>query len=100
MKTPWFREFDLDYWRMREALGFPIPDRIDRRFRKKLAGNGGHNPFKCGVCDARRKFPGLHISEDIRSLRRRLTGPDREDFEHRLALALREDFRTVEPSQS
>jgi len=58
----WLREFDLEYWQMREALGYPIPDRIDRRFPRKLAGNCGINPHKCGVCEARKRFPELHAA--------------------------------------
>lgn len=67
------REFDLEYWQMREALGFPIPDRIDRRWPRKLSGNGGVNPFECGKCNARKRYPGVNIAVDLLNLHDRLT---------------------------
>ena len=82
------REFDLTYWQMREALGYSIPDRIDRRWPRKFVGNGGQNPFQCGICAARKSDPGLHTSCDIRWAREHLTGHQLEDFEHRVGLAL------------
>lgn len=81
----WLREFDLEWWQMRAALGFPIPDRIQRRWPHGM--NMG-NPFKCGACAARWSFPGLHVSQDIRLFRERLTGAERDDFEHRVGKAL------------
>lgn len=79
------REFDLEYWQMRAALGHPIPVRIEARWPHGM--NMG-NPYKCGVCAARRRFPGLHVSQDIRLFRERLTGVERDDFEHRVGKAL------------
>lgn len=62
MKKPSIlREFDLTYWQMRSVLGFPIPSRIEARWPHGM--NMG-NPFKCGFCDARRKFPDLHLKID------------------------------------
>lgn len=90
MTTPWYREFDLAYWQMREALGFPIPDRIDQRFRGKLAGNGGGNPFSCGKCSARMKYPGVNVAHDILWFWDHLSGAELEDFHHRIRLALHE----------
>lgn len=87
-KAPWWREFDLSYWQMREALGFPIPDRIDRRFPRKLYGNGGHNPFKCGLCEARRRYPATNVSYDVKLQRQLLRGDDRREFEERITEAL------------
>jgi len=87
-KAPWWREFDLSYWQMREALGFPIPDRIDRRFARKLSGNGGRNPFKCGPCDARRRYPATNVSYDVKANRERLRGDARREFEARITEAL------------
>ena len=63
------REFDLTYWRMMEALGYPIPDRIDRRFPRKLVGNCGVNPFECGKCRARKLFPTTNFTAELRHLR-------------------------------
>lgn len=83
-----WREFDLAYWQMREALGYPIPNRIDRRFPKKLGGNGGHNPFQCGLCAARKLYPATNLSCDVLATRRRLTGDDRREFEERITEAL------------
>lgn len=56
----WLRQFDLEYWQMREALGYPIPNWVDRRWPRKFQGNAGVNPHKCGMCDARQKYPHLH----------------------------------------
>ena len=69
-KAPWYREFDLAYWQMREALGYPIPDRIDRRFPRKLAGNCGLNPFMCGKCEARRRYPEANGAAEAVAARR------------------------------
>lgn len=41
----WLRYFDLEYWQMREALGYPIPAWVDRRWPRQLQGNAGRNPF-------------------------------------------------------
>lgn len=43
--TRLFRYFDLEYWQMREALGFPIPSWVDRRWPRQFQGNAGRNPF-------------------------------------------------------
>jgi len=56
----WLRYFDLEYWQMREALGYPIPNWVDRRWPRQLQGNGGSPPVKCGICEARRLHPDLH----------------------------------------
>ena len=62
---PWakLRRLELENWQMREALGYPIPNAVDRRFPRQLAGNCGVNPFKCGKCGAREKYPHLHKDE-------------------------------------
>jgi hypothetical protein len=39
------RYFDLEYWQMREALGYSIPAWVDRRWPRKLQGNAGKNPY-------------------------------------------------------
>ena len=83
-----FREFDLQYWQMREALGYPIPDRIDRRFKRKLCGNGGNNPFKCGICEARRLYPALNISSDVERASQAMSPDDLADFHARILKAL------------
>jgi hypothetical protein len=54
----WLRFFDLEYWQMREALGYGIPSWVDRRWPRKLAGNAGTNPFRCGACGARAEPEG------------------------------------------
>lgn len=41
----WLRYFDLEYWQMREALGYSIPAWVDRRWPRQLQGNAGSNPF-------------------------------------------------------
>lgn len=41
----WLRYFDLEYWQMREALGYSIPAWVDRRWPRRLQGNAGVNPF-------------------------------------------------------
>jgi hypothetical protein len=87
-KPSFLREFDLAYWQMREALGYPIPNRIDQRFPKKLSGNGGHNPFQCGPCAARKLYPATNLSCDVLANRRRLTGDERREFEERITEAL------------
>jgi hypothetical protein len=51
-----FREFDLDYWQMRSALGYPIPSRIEARWPHSM--NMG-NHYRCGMCDARKQNPHL-----------------------------------------
>lgn len=56
----WLRYFDLEHWQMREALGYSIPSWVDRRWPRGLAGNAGHNPYKCGKCHARKLYPELH----------------------------------------
>lgn len=54
------RRFDLEYWQMREALGYPIPNWVDRKWPRKLSGNAGDNPFRCGPCQARQRYPELY----------------------------------------
>ncbi len=94
-----FREFDLVYWQMREALGYPIPDRIDRRFPRKLSGNDGHNPFACGKCEARRRFPGVNLAHDILELHDHLPPDQWIDVERRIRLAFHEiDSRLESPT--
>lgn len=83
-----FREFDLQYWQMREALGYPIPHRIDKRFPRKLGGNGGTNPFQCGPCAARRMYPALNISSDVEHAARTMSPDDLADFHARILKAL------------
>lgn len=39
------RYFDLEHWQMREALGYPTPAWVDRRWPRQLQGNCGRNPF-------------------------------------------------------
>lgn len=39
------RRYDLEYWQMREALGYPIPAWVDRRWPRQLQGNAGTNPY-------------------------------------------------------
>lgn len=31
----WLRYFDLEYWQMREALGYSIPSWVDRRWPRQ-----------------------------------------------------------------
>lgn len=88
-KPQWWREFDLRYWQMREALGYAVPARIDRRFPRQLGGNGGTNPFQCGLCEARRLHPGLHVASDIHRMDE-LSADKRDDFKHRVSIALAE----------
>lgn len=65
------RRYDLEYWQMREALGFSIPTWVDRRWPRQFQGNAGKNPFECGVCASRRLYPELqdvrrvHVTSDI-----------------------------------
>lgn len=54
----WLREFDLEYWQMRSALGYSIPVRIDERWPGKIMRN---NPYQCGICAARQKNPHLFV---------------------------------------
>lgn len=84
----WLRRFDLEYWQMREALGYPIPDWVDRRWPRKLQGNGGTSPIRCGTCEARRRYPATNISQDIRAARARLQGDERKDFDERVIEAI------------
>lgn len=84
------RAVDLHYWQMREALGYPIPDWVDLRWPRKFAGNGGHNPFRCGKCDARRKFPGVNLAHDVLSLHDHLPPDDWADVDRRVRLAFAE----------
>jgi len=86
-KPQWWRAFDRDYWEMRAALGYSIPHWVDKRFRLTA---GPPSKFRCGLCEARKRFPGLHVASDIRHFRDSLMGSDREDFEHRIGLALYE----------
>ncbi len=85
MKSKWWREFDLAYWQLRSALGYSIPSRIEARWPHGM--NAG-NPYGCGKCGARRKFPGLHVANDITHYRQALFGTELEDFERRLNIAL------------
>lgn len=55
---------DLAMWQMKEALGYPIPNAVDVKYPRSLAGNCGDNPFKCGSCEARAKYPDLHLKAD------------------------------------
>lgn len=55
----WLRYFDNEYWQMREALGYPIPSRIAKRW---AFGDGSKNPFFCGFCENRRLNPELRGS--------------------------------------
>ena len=51
------REYDLTYWQLLSALGYPIPSRIEERWPRDM--NTG-NPYKCGICEARKAYPELH----------------------------------------
>jgi hypothetical protein len=52
----WLRYFDLEYWQMQEALGYPIPNWVDRRWPRRLQGNAGTNPFwKIGATVAKQR---------------------------------------------
>lgn len=53
------RWFDRDYWQMREALGYPMPYWVQRRWPRQFQ-DGGSNPYQCGICAARRRYPELH----------------------------------------
>ena len=55
---------DLAMWQMKEALGYPIPSAVDRKYPRSLGGNGGANPFRCGICGAREHYPDLHLKAD------------------------------------
>lgn len=87
-KPQWWRRFDLEYWQMREALGYPIPDWVDRRWPRKLNGNLGRSPYACGPCSARKLYPATNISCDIAAVRGRLKGDDRKEFEERIIEAI------------
>jgi len=52
------REFDLEYWQMRAALGYSIPNRIDKRWPNSVTRG---NPHACGICGARQKNPHLFV---------------------------------------
>lgn len=80
-----WREFDLTYWQMQSALGYPVPSRIEARWPRAMNAD---NPYKCGFCEARKEYPGLHVQCDIVHARNFLTGHKREDFERRLGIAL------------
>ncbi len=54
-----FRYFDRDYWQMREALGYPMPYWVQRRWPRQFQ-DGGKNPYFCGTCEARKRYPELH----------------------------------------
>ena len=68
---------DLAMWQMKEALGYPIPSAVDVLYPRQLAGNAGSNPFKCGTCDARTKYPDLHLKHDAERHGGLYVGPDR-----------------------
>ncbi len=87
-KPQWWRRFDLEYRQMREALGYPIPDWVDRRWPRKLNGNFGNSPYACGSCEARKRYPATNISCDIAATRRRLEGDERKEFEERIIEAI------------
>lgn len=55
---------DLALWQLKEVCGYPIPYEVDRRYPKKMAGSAGNNPFKCGMCEARKLYPDLHLKHD------------------------------------
>lgn len=55
----WLRRYDLEYWQMREALGFPIPNWVDRRWPRQLQGNAGTNPYMP------RREPGRILVEEF-----------------------------------
>jgi hypothetical protein len=54
---PWprLRKLELENWQLREAVGLPIPNWVDRKYPRMLAGNAGKNPFRCGTCEAWRR---------------------------------------------
>lgn len=58
----WLRYFDKDWWQMREALAYPMPSWVADRWPGQF-DNGGTNPHKCGLCEARRRNPDLYKSE-------------------------------------
>lgn len=53
------RYFDREYWQMREVLGYPTPYWVQRRWPGQFQ-DGGTNPYFCGSCEARRRYPELH----------------------------------------
>jgi len=44
---------------MREALGYPMPYWVQRRWPRQFQ-DGGKNPYFCGTCEARKRYPELH----------------------------------------
>lgn len=81
------REFDLQYWQMRAALGYPTPHRIEARWPKGM--NAG-NPYKCGKCQAHRTHPGVNIAADILWAHDNCEPHDFEDVIRRARLAFEE----------
>ena len=57
------RKPELEYWQMREALGYPVPSWADKKWPRQFGGNGGVNPYVCGFCEARRRNPDLHVTK-------------------------------------
>lgn len=55
---------DLALWQCKETLGYSIPHAVDERYPRSLAGNSGENPFQCGPCEARKRYPDLHLRSD------------------------------------
>jgi len=53
----WWRRFDLVYWQMQDTLGYPIPCWVEAKWPGVW---GGNNPFKCGMCGSRERYPELH----------------------------------------
>ncbi len=81
------RFFDLTYWQLRSALGYPIPSAIEARWPHQMSSVG--NPHKCGMCEARQKYPGLHAAYAIQR-GKELPDDQRQDLEHRVRLAVKE----------
>ena len=79
---------ELEYWQMREVLGFPIPNWVDEKWPRQFQGNGGVNPFRCGLCEARRLNPELHLRVEvfhrIRNGIEKIFGPDLTEAETEL----------------
>jgi hypothetical protein len=63
-KIEMLKACDLAMWQMKESLGYPIPYSVDERYPRKLAGCCGDNPFKCGRCEARIKYPDANLKVD------------------------------------
>ena len=59
------RYFDLEHWQMREALGYPIPAWVDRRWPRRLQGNAGRNPFHLPPQRVSADKIAMVISEDM-----------------------------------